>query len=116
MKETLSTHQIVDRLFADKDAGWTWEGAKALADYLEQLEQDTGTEMEFDAVAFRCEYSEYGSLLEWAQQHFGDPDYKEEFGFDEDTEEDDMDDPIRDYLNDHTTLIEFNGGIIIADF
>ena len=36
-------------------------------EHLEQIEEDCGTEIEFDRVALRCEYSEHESLQEWAR-------------------------------------------------
>jgi hypothetical protein len=31
-------------------------------------------------------------------------------------DEDEIDEAIRDYINDHGTLIEFDGGIIVSNF
>lgn len=114
MKKTLTTSEIVDAIYADKDGGWSWNGAKALAEYLEQVEEDTGTEMELDVVAFRCDYTEYASLKEWASSHFGDS-WREDLGLDPEPNEED-DGSITCYLNENTMLIEFSGGIIVADF
>ena len=38
------------------------EGAGALFDYLTSLERDLDTQLDFDPIAFRCEYEEYDSL------------------------------------------------------
>lgn len=38
------------------------EGAGALFDYLTSLEKDLDTQLDFDPIAFRCEYEEYDSL------------------------------------------------------
>ena len=43
---------------------FTYEGKRALFDYLENLEEDTGTEIELDTIALCCEYSEYSNLKE----------------------------------------------------
>ena len=109
MKKTLSTWEIADALSRDEYAGWSYEGAKALAEYLEQLEEDIGEEMELDVVAIRCDYSEYASATE-AAENYQDNDHG-----------DDMDDDEKEaaalkYLQDNTTVIEFDGGIIIQDF
>lgn len=50
MKETLNTYEIADRLFRDENAGWSYNGAKALAEYLEQLEQDCVEELEEEGL------------------------------------------------------------------
>ena len=47
---------------ADENAAWSMAGAYALAEYVEQYEEDCGIEIEFDRVALRCEYSEHESL------------------------------------------------------
>ena len=39
-------------------------GLSSLYDYLTDLEDDQGTEFNFDPVAFACEYSEYENLQE----------------------------------------------------
>ena len=70
MKTTLNTHDITNALLNDNNAAWSYTGAKALAEYLEQYEEDCGIELELDVVAFRCEYSEYNSLEEWAHSYF----------------------------------------------
>ncbi len=114
MKRTLTTHQIADALKRDENAAWSWEGAKALAEYLEQYEEETETEMELDIVAIRCEFSEYSGPREAAQVYGweGDADYRTD-------DEDDLDasaEAALEWLRDRTAVIEFNGGIIIQDF
>jgi hypothetical protein len=66
MKKTLTTYDIANELIQDSNANWSRAGAFALAEYLQELEEDTGEEMEMDVVAIRCDYSEYSSLEEWA--------------------------------------------------
>lgn len=115
MKEILSTLEIADRLFRDEYAGWTYAGARALAEYLEQLEEDLGEEMEFDRVAIRCDYSEHASLQDWAEGYFSG-DWKDALCIEPEDSEDENDEAIRDYIHDHGTLIEFDGGIIVSSF
>lgn len=117
MKLTLSTNQIADALKSDKFANWSYYGSTALAEYLEQLEQETGEEMELDTVAIRRDYSEYESAELWAIDYF-QSDIFAYMGIDLDgTEtEDDREKLIRDYIRDHGQLIEFTGGIIVSDF
>jgi hypothetical protein len=61
MKDTVTEYQFVD-IMAQKQHGFSYEGAKALFQYFEQYEQDTGEEMEFDPIAIRCDFDEYESL------------------------------------------------------
>jgi hypothetical protein len=47
---------------AFQDAGrsnhFSWEGLEVLFDYLEELEKDTGAEMELDVSALCCDFAE----------------------------------------------------------
>lgn len=131
MIETLSKYQIVNALTQDEDAGWSYQGAVALTEYLLELEESIGEQIELDPIAWRCEYSEYESVIDWAEQYFTN--YREEFGIEyenpmtgetEDQSVTDCDgnlhdeviDSIEDYIRDNSTLIEFEGGIIVQDF
>jgi hypothetical protein len=114
MKETLSTNEVAERLLADENANWSWAGAQALAEYLEELEESMGEEIEFDRVAIRCDFSQRDSLQEWAQDYFTN--YIDRHCIEKDMDEDEIDEAIRDYINDHGTLIEFDGGIIVNSF
>ena len=114
MKETLTTHQIAYRLKSDENAGWSYRGALALAEYLEELEQDTGEEMEFDKVAIRCDFSEYASLKEWAKDYFSD--WRKDLNIEGDATDDQIDEAIRELLGVNGQLIEFNGGVIVSSF
>ncbi len=110
MKETLSTSQVADRLYEDRhNAGWSWAGAHALAEHLEELEQDMGEEMEMDVVAIRCEYSEYESATDAASNY-------SDFEADEDADAEDVEAAALEFLNDNTSVVEFSGGVIIRDF
>jgi len=119
MKTTLSTSEIASRLISDPDANWSYAGATALAEYLEDLEASTGEELEFDRCALRCDFSEYESLVEWAKDYFTD--WKEAFdlegnNYDEVEDIEMIEDAIRYYIQDNGTLIEFDGGIIVSSF
>tara|TARA_R110002073_G_scaffold57373_1_gene145814 strand:+ start:1319 stop:1807 length:489 start_codon:yes stop_codon:yes gene_type:complete len=143
MKNTLNTPEAASLLMADDNAAWSMSGAFALTEYLEQIEEDCGTEIEFDRVAIRCEYSEYESLQEWARFYFTDDQLAElldcplkatemaradaldamgEHGDAAqvrsyyDNEEEEQDEKIRDYIRDHGQLVEFDGGIIVSEF
>lgn len=108
MKETLTTGEIARKLFEDKDAGWSYGGAHALAEYLEQLEDDMGEDMEFDRVAIRCDFSEHETAIDAASQYDWKPD--------EDDDEDAQEASALHYLQDRTEVIEFADGVIIRSF
>jgi len=117
MKKTLSTDQVARELLADDNAGWSRAGAFALAEYLEQLEEGTGEDMELDVVALRCEFAEYESAI-GAACEYG---YKEQLQAVMDSNEDDTIEGASEadalsWLEERTTVIPFNGGVIIQQF
>ena len=121
MKITLSTSDIARALHRDDNAAWSWNGAKALAEYLEEYEQSTGEEMELDVCAIRCDFSESQSLQDWLVEYQGVETLEsamQRSGIDLDGDEDseEIDDLIRSYIQDHGQLIEFDGGIIVSNF
>ena len=79
-----------------RDNSFTYEGKRALFEWLEELEQDTGEEMELDIVGLDCEFSEYKDLAE-IQENYNDIETLTD-------------------LYESTQVIEFDGGIIISEF
>jgi hypothetical protein len=117
MKQTMTTYDIADELRRDENANWSPAGALVLAEYLEELEADTGAEMEFDRVAIRCDWSEYESPRAWAEDYYGGADKaQEEIGWSDDDDEGSIDCDIRDTINQSGSYIEFDGGIIVSSF
>jgi len=126
MKTTLSTTAAAEILANDENSSFSRLGAYALVEYLEQLEEDAGEEIEFDAVAIRCDFAEYDSFQEWGEDYFGGwnrlcdalgSDYCGPF---EDESPEDFaerfDSAVREYIQDRGQLIEFDGGIIVSNF
>lgn len=118
MKTTLSTSHYAEILANDENSSFSRLGAYALVEYLEQLEEDTGEEIEFDSVAIRCDFSEYNSLQDWADDYFNDSAASLALDLNDAGELDDnnADEKIREYIQDHGQLIEFSGGIIVSSF
>jgi hypothetical protein len=124
MKKTLTAYEIAHELIDDENANWSRAGALALAEYLEEIEDGTGEEMEFDHVAIRCDFSEYDSLLAFAEDYFADhKQAADDLGLNvamtgdefEETEEE-VEEAVREYIERKGTLIEFDGGIIVSSF
>ncbi len=99
MKVILSTNEIAEGL--RQYSQMSYNASFAMADYLEEYEESTGEELELDPIAIRCEFTEYENAIDAAAQ------YTSEFT----TEA-----AALEYLQDHTTVIEFDGGVIIQDF
>ncbi len=114
MKITLNTSDIAGSLYADDNASWSWIGAKAMAEYLEELEEQTGEELELDVVAIRCDFAEWESLSDWAHDYFSNA--WEELGLDESAETEEFEAAARAYIEDHGQLVEFSGGVIVSSF
>jgi len=88
------------RAFADYDLAlpFSYEGLGALFEWLDELSADTDTPYELDVIGLCCEFTEYSDLAE-IQANYSS------------TEIESIED-----LRDHTSVIEFDGGIIIQDF
>ena len=63
-----------ERAFVDmnREKQFSYEGKKALFEYLEQYEEDTGEEVELDVIALCCEYTEYENLAEFQKDYSKD--------------------------------------------
>ena len=108
MKTTVNRYDF-KRAFADagrKDQ-FSYDGLTALFEYLEQLEQDTGEELELDVIALCCDYSEDTPEAIAAN-----------YSIDiEGMDEDGIVDAVREYLMDNGAYCgEFPGGFIYSAF
>lgn len=68
MKYTLTTNEAVRLLLEDDNANWSREGATALVEYIDEIDPDT----EFCRVAIRCDFSEYKSAMDAAEDIYGE--------------------------------------------
>lgn len=105
MKTEMTTYECAKALNHDEYANWTRSAAFALVEYLEQMEEDCGTSIEFDPVALRCEFSEYKSLQDFANEYWAT-----------DSQRLTRDEVIKEYIEHRSTLMEFDGGILVQDF
>ena len=69
MIDTISEYQFTDWFMKHRPNNFSYEGTKALFNYLTELEEDCGQPMEFDPIAFCCEYDEYDSIEECLKQY-----------------------------------------------
>jgi len=118
MKESnLSLSTFMDRFTEmDRRENFSYDGLKALYDYIEQYEEDCGQSVELDVVALCCEYSEYEDLEEYLKDygncHQTFKEFKEDNKelYDSDEEfDDEFKDMIMQELQDKTQLIEISG-------
>ena len=94
MQKTLTTDEAIQLLLADDNASWSRDGARAIVEYLEQLEEDTDEPLQFDRVAIRCDFTEYGSALEAATEYTAPMDNEQ---------------AALEWLQERTTVIPFDG-------
>ena len=99
MKQTINQYDF-ERAFVKmgRENQFSHEGRKALFEYLEEYEDETGEDVELDVIALCCDYAEYGSMGEFQE------DYGKEYRTAQDIEE-------------RTILIPIDkGGFIIQQF
>ena len=106
MKKTIDKHDFIAEFEAYNRADqFTKSGLVALFEYLEQYEEETGTEMELDVIALCCEYSDYDEDT-----------IKTDYDYMMDDEEDWTVEDLIQELQDMTTVIEHDNGWIIQEF
>tara|TARA_R100001463_G_scaffold61723_1_gene114557 strand:- start:115 stop:417 length:303 start_codon:yes stop_codon:yes gene_type:complete len=100
MIDTITEYQFTDWFMKHRPDNFSYEGTKALFDYLEDLEDSIGEKIEFDPIAFCCEYSEYNNIEECLKEY------------------DNLEIKTIDDLRDHTQVIEVEDSkaIIIQNF
>lgn len=113
MKVTVDESMFCD-LFADYDRkdNFSSEGLSLLFDYLEQLEEETGNEMELDVIALCCDYSEL-TLEQFAVEYSLTIPWDLSFSFEgivyptEEEVRELLKEAIEEYISENTTLVGF---------
>jgi len=101
MKTTVTEFHFVEAFkHAGRETQFTRAALFALFEYLEEYENSTGEEIELDPIAICCEWSEYETAREAAA----------EYGFDAED-----DDAAEMWLGRKTTLVQFNGGLLVQN-
>ena len=102
MKQTINLHQFREGFrLMDRMENFSYVGLERLFDYLEQLGDDIGEELEFDVIALCCDYSEH--TLE---------DLNSEYGHYEGVQWDTLEEAI-EWFEDRTTVIPVDGDSVI---
>jgi hypothetical protein len=96
MKQSINFSQFVDAFRAyDRYDSFGYTGLRVIFDYLEQYEQDCNEEIGGDVIAICCDYN----MMDIE-------DIVEEYRIDvSDVDEDDVEQYVLDYLNDHTMVL-----------
>lgn len=105
MKQTITEFQFIESFrHAGREAQFSVPARRALFEYLESFENDSGTELELDPIGICCEWAEYHSALSAA----------EAYGFKDGI--DSKDETPLEWLRNRTQVIEFEGGVVIQQF
>lgn len=126
MKKTLSENDFlneVERWETRKDS-FSKEGWRALFRYIEDYESGTGEESELDIVALCCEFSEYESAWDAMKEYQPEDmpvvdlqaysDENDGEGMDLLEVQEESEKMAREWLEEHTTVIDVEGGGVIV--
>ena len=95
MKTTVTKSAFMDAFRAyDRYDQFGYEALSSLFDYLEEMEDETGEEIELDVIALCCDYS-----VDTVEEIAANYSIEAEEG-------EDLRDAVLDYLNDNTTVID----------
>lgn len=123
IKEYVNQSYFVDRMTQTYDnSNFTYNGKVALFNYLEQLSDDIGEDIELDTIALCCEYSEYQTAWEAMEQYQPENiptvDIVDENDNGKNLVEiaEESEKLALEWLQERTQVIEFDSGIIIQNF
>ena len=110
--ETISASDLYNMAFRmDRGNNFGYDGWLAIGDYLEQLSEDTGENIEVDIVGICCEYSMSEGVSDWWKEYgvYSDIDS------DEWEEMDDKEklEAIENYLQENTSVVTCQENLII---
>lgn len=112
MKITVSESLFIDR-FCDygRQDQFSVMGLRALFEYLDDLDEQCGTETELDVIAICCDFAEAGSAIKWCADFGYDVP-----GIDDCDDDDEREELALEFLQENTMVVAFDGGVIAAAF
>lgn len=112
MKQTVNKSSFIDAFASyGRAEKFSHSALEVLFEWLEQREQDTGEETELDVIAICCEWTEYETALE-AAEDLGVYEYDQS-----ETDADDKEEDALEALRDRTTVLEVpGGGVLVQQF
>ena len=69
MKQTIDLHQFRSGFINLRPNNFTYTALGSLFEHLEEREDDTGQEIEYDVIAICCDYTEWEDLAEFNDHH-----------------------------------------------
>ena len=89
---------------------FSYNGLTALYNHLEEVfDEDSKYEYDLDVIGLCCDFTEFDTALEAAKDC-------NDFTIDQDLNEEEQEREALQFLSDSTTIIQFDGGIIIQNF
>jgi len=76
MKKTIYKNEFIDTMIDIQPDNFSYDGLVALFDYLEEIEDNCGEEMEFNPIALCRDFTEY-DILDWVREQFTDDEIDE---------------------------------------
>lgn len=112
MKTTINQSDFVSAFKGNSERKnqFSYGALCALFDHYEQMEQDTGEELELDVIAICCDWTEYATALE-AAQAYGWETYEPQDERSYTSEKDAL-----VFLGDNTQVIELPVGVVVLNF
>ena len=113
----INESKFIDSFTGDYANNFTVAARRALFNYIEQYSEETTENVELDIIELCCEFSEYESAIEAASNYnmFEGMTYDPETGGELKTLEEVEQEAIN-FLEENTTLITFDGGVLIRNF
>jgi hypothetical protein len=108
MKQTVGFSEFQDAFTNLRPQNFSLQGLGVLWDYLEQYEEDCGTELELDVIGLCCDFSEDSTENIAAAYDIDLSDCEDEI---------EKEDRVREYLGENSVLVgEVEGGFVYRDF
>lgn len=99
---------------AGRENQFSYDGKRALFDYLEELEDGTGENIELDVIGLCCDFNEYEDLESYLK------DYSPDVNREDYEDEDEYKEAIEEHIQYHTQLIklgyDLDEGFIIQSY
>lgn len=114
MKQTINFNQFHDEFNSIRPDNFSYDGLRALFDYIEEYEESCDQEVELDVIALCCEYTEYEDIQEYINAY--DPDVKRE----DYEDEEEFKEALEEHIEYNTQLIklgdDLDEGFIIFSY
>ena len=109
MKITVTEYTFIRDFIAIRPDQFSVPALRALFEYYEEIDREAQDEMEFDAIAICCDWTEYASATEAA----------EAYGWESEESDDEKNDTSErealQYLHDETTVLELSSGLLVLN-